>query len=111
MRQLAERVPSVAFRSPGELIRYTRKKMGLSQKYLASASNMSASGLSKVESGHHLLPRNIFKLSDALKIDPRVLVSLGEKHKKDAEPRNLDDFKKEFPNWKDLIKEGLKELN
>lgn len=109
MRQLAERSPSVRFRFAGELIKHTRQKMGLSQKFVAYKANMTPSGLSKVESGKNLLPRNVFQLSDVLKIDPRVLASFNSRPVNN-DVKTLDDFKKEFPNWKDLLKEGIKEI-
>jgi len=110
MRQLAERVPSVSFRHPGELIKYTRKKMGISQRYTARKADMSPSGLCKIESGEHFHPRNVIKLAKVLHLNPIDLLSFELPNKNQEKTKSLDDLKKEFPNWKDLFREGIKEL-
>jgi transcriptional regulator with XRE-family HTH domain len=109
MRQLEECVPSARFRHPGELIKYTRKKLGLSQKYVAYKAHMSPSGLCKLESGERMLPRNVFEISDVLKLDPRKLVELNT-NKTRTEKKSLEDMKREFPNWRELFRESLKDL-
>lgn len=117
--QLAERIPSVSFRHPGELIKYKRQEMGYSQKELACGVKMSASGLSKVESGKHIHTGKILQICELLHINPRHITSLSTSVKKPVKDTNktempvintLSDLKKYANNWKDLVKQGLVEL-
>lgn len=110
MRQLAECVPSASsFRCAGDIIKYTRIKLGFSQRYVASKADMSPSALCKIESGKRMQPRNVMQLSDVLKLTPQDLLSF---HKKQLSPaENFQKMKELFPHdWKSILKEGIKDL-
>lgn len=111
MRQLAERLPSVStFRCPGDVIKYTRIKLGLSQKYVASEADMSASALCKIEAGKRMNPRNVIQLSDVLKLRPHDLIGFDKKQPSISD--SVTKMKEMFPSmWKDIAKELIKGLN
>lgn len=110
MRQQLSVIPAVNYRFPGEYIKAVRKRLKMSQQEAAKEAGMSSSALSKLESGHHMQTRNIFKLSEVLGINPKDLV-WEDHHSKEPEGIiDLDSLKKICPHWKDVIKQGIKEL-
>jgi transcriptional regulator with XRE-family HTH domain len=98
------------FSSPGQLIKYKRIQMGYSQKETAKKVGMTASGLSKVESGAHFLPRNLLELTQFLKIDATQLLHLKSKKHKIVEKSSFEKFKTEFPDWKEIMQEAIREM-
>lgn len=61
----------------GELIARTRKRKGLTAEQLAEKTGLSQSAISRIENGGRIgRPESIFRLTDALGIDPE-LVRLG----------------------------------
>ncbi|MGN6347071.1 MAG: helix-turn-helix domain-containing protein [Candidatus Nitrosocosmicus sp.] len=110
MKERVEQYSQINFNTPGELIKYTRKKMGYSQKYTAQKTRMTSSGLSKFESGAHFLPRNILEICHFLKIDPKHLMELNARKHKTEEKSSLERFKEQFPDWKEVLKQAIHEL-
>lgn len=55
----------------GELIRYVREVRGMESQELAAAIGLTTGRIYQVETGHGGLPRNWWKIADALKI-PRA---------------------------------------
>jgi transcriptional regulator with XRE-family HTH domain len=110
MRQLIENVALRSFRNPGELIKYTRKNLGISQRALAHKVKMSPSALSKIESGHTIMPRKAIQISVFLKINPSDLISFDIDKPKTLS-KSTEQIKKMFPDWREAAKELIKELN
>jgi transcriptional regulator with XRE-family HTH domain len=110
MREISEKYKGYSFSTPGELIRYTRKKMGYSQKYTAQKARMTPSGLSKLESGAHFLSRNILELCHFLKLDATQLMELNAKKHKIEEKSSLERFKEQFPDWKEVLMQAVHEM-
>lgn len=110
MNRLYDIAPSVSYRCRGELIKFKRKAMGLSQKYVAEKIRMSQSGLSKIEAGINEMPTKILELSDILNLDPKVVMSIGSN--KDiqgvSDSEFIKDINSKLPNWKNVLMEALK---
>lgn len=88
---LARSAPSVTYRCAGELIRFKRKQMGFSQKYVAAKVRMSQSALSKIEAGVNVMPRKIMEITSILKLDHNTVMSIAA-NKSYAKDHNEDDL-------------------
>lgn len=60
----------------GDRLRTARESKGLDQPIVAKAAGITVSALSQIESGKTKQPKpeTLFKLADALDVDPRYLV-------------------------------------
>lgn len=66
----------------GSRIRELRRQKGLSQEALASEANLDRSYMGRVERGENNITLiNVFKISDALNVDPSLLFKGIEKVK------------------------------
>lgn len=76
----------------GQLIKFKREAIGLSQKKLGNACDLSDSEIMKIENGVRKKPNweNLCKIAQALNVHPlEFLLAAGYISEKDIQPSNL----------------------